>query len=100
MPVPLPFPSVVKNGAILRTLVLFVNLRTLADRVGVPDGGRQQIVEIMRDTARQTPDCFHLLRLPELLLAVVQYAARLPVAQRIADRSLEVRADEMFLDVV
>ena len=54
----------------------------------------------MRDAAGEPADRFHLLRLAQLLLAFVQRAVRLPVAQRVADGALQVRAHQMLLDVI
>ena len=54
----------------------------------------------MRDAPGEPADRFHLLRLAELLFAIVESPARLPVSQRIADRPLEMCAHEMFFDVV
>ena len=72
----------------------------LADHVRVADDRGEQVVEVVRDAAGEPADRFHLLRLAELLFAIVERPARLPVAQRVADRPLEMRADQVFLDVV
>ena len=77
-----------------------VGLQPLLDEVGVADDGGEQVVEIVRDAAGEAADRVHLLRLAQLLLAIEQHAARLPVAERVADRTLEMRADELLLDVV
>jgi hypothetical protein len=42
----------------------------------------------VRDAARKAPDAFHLLRLPQLLLAIVQVVRVMPVADAyLIDRS-------------
>src|SRR5260221_6039342 len=42
----------------------------------IPADPRQQIVEIMRDTAGQPADRLHFLRLPQLFLAAMQRLLR------------------------
>ncbi len=46
--------------------------RALGDERGVAEDGREQVVEVVRHAAGQLADCFHLLRLPELILARAQ----------------------------
>jgi hypothetical protein len=54
----------------------------------------------VRDAAGEPADRLHLLSLAQLLLALEQHAAGVPVAERVADRPLEVCGNEMLLDVV
>ena len=42
----------------------FVRPNLFEDHLGIADDGRQQVVEVMRDSARQPSDAFQLLRLP------------------------------------
>ena len=75
-------------------------LEMLGDEIGVADDRGQQVVEVVGDSAGQTADGFHLLRVAQLFVAVVEQARGLPGPQRVADRALELRADHVLLDVV
>lgn len=48
--------------------------------------GRQHIVEIVRDTARQVADGLHLLRLPQLVLQASAFGDRFREVDHAADR--------------
>src|SRR5437868_6833407 len=48
-------------------------LRTgFKDETGVAENRREHIIEVMGDTACQSADCLHLLRLPTMLLCQAQ----------------------------
>ena len=72
----------------------------LDDEVGETNDCSQQIVEVVGYAASQAADAFHLLRVPQLIFAVAQGTARVPVPHRVADRALEVRGQQVFFDVV
>jgi hypothetical protein len=47
--------------------------QALAQNFQIAHDGHQQVVEVMRDSARQLPHAFHLLRLQQLLLSFKQF---------------------------
>ena len=75
-------------------------LDVLGDHVRVADDGGQQVVEVVGDAAGEPADRLHLLRVTQLLIAVVQQAHRLPRAQGIADGPFQLRGHHVLLDVI
>ena len=63
---------------LLRVGAPLVSVREVLDEhLGVAVDGHQQIVEVVRDAAGEPSDRLHLLRLPQLLLALLQRVLRL-----------------------
>src|SRR5204862_4150 len=63
----------------------------LDEHLGVAEDRREQVVEVVRDAARQLPDRVHLERVPELLLALAERVfGPLPFGQ-VADEAREQR---------
>ncbi len=59
--------------------------QVLRDHLRVAADGHEQVVEVVRDAARQPSDRFHLLRLAELLVALLQLILRLLPFHHVAD---------------
>jgi hypothetical protein len=95
-------------GAAIRGLPDFVDIpadwhrlvEVLGHQIGVADDGGQQVVEIVGDATGEPADRFHLLRMLQLFVPVVQQTRCLPGSQRVTDRPFELCAHHVLFDVV
>ena len=60
------------HGAVHQAQQVGVAADTTVEQVEVGDHRHQQVVEVVRDAARELPDRLQLLRLPQLLLGLSQ----------------------------
>src|SRR5206468_8487797 len=66
-------------------------LERMEQELAVAADCREEVVEVVRHAGGQPPDRFHLLALPELILALAEYFLALPALGDIAHDRRKVR---------
>src|SRR4051794_11042604 len=71
-----------QTGILMQNRITPVALR---DQFSVTNDRGEQVVKVVRDTARETPDRFHLLRMPQLFVFLAQAFLRRPALLHFAE---------------